>query len=149
MTGFNGTPLGRRKIPPNQATKKNLDKDYADFGGKLTLTNSNLHLILSMWVSVTPLKFFEMLKQRLEQPSVFNPQLVTDFNADPRIAKDITSSGRGTTPQNTMVSQLENMFKRYDLKFEDDYNWGVDDNMSPRPIDLLPVAQAPRSFINP
>ena len=30
MTGFNGTPLGRRKVPPNQATKKNLDKDYAE-----------------------------------------------------------------------------------------------------------------------
>lgn len=48
-----------------------------------------------------------------------------------------------------MVSQLENMFKRYDLKFEDDYNWGVDDNMSPRPIDLLPVAQAAKKFYQP
>ena len=61
-------------------------------------------------------KIFEMLKQRLEQPSVFNPQLVTDFNTDPRIAQDITSTGRGTTPQNTMVSQLENMFKTIRLE---------------------------------
>ena len=149
MTGFNGTPLGRRKIPPNQATKKNLDKDYAEIWWQIDFDKFKSTLdSLDVGECHAP-KIFEMLKQRLEQPSVFNPQLVTDFNTDPRIAKDITSSGRGTTPQNTMVSQLENMFKRYDSKFEDDYNWGVDDNMSPRPIDLLPVAQAAKKFYQP
>ena len=149
MTGFNGTPLGRRKIPPNQATKKNLDKDYAEIWWQIDFDKFKSTLdSLDVGECHAP-KIFEMLKQRLEQPSVFNPQLVTDFNTDPRIAKDITSSGRGTTPQNTMVSQLENMFKRYDLKFEDDYNWGVDDNMSPRRLTSCLSHKPPRSFINP
>ena len=149
MTGFNGTPLGRRKVPPNQATKKNLDKDYAEIWWQIDFDKFKSTLdSLDVGGCHAP-KIFEMLKQRLEQPSVFNPQLVTDFNTDPRIAQDITSTGRGTTPQNTMVSQLENMFKRYDLKFEDDYNRGVDDNMTPRPIDLLPMAQADKKFYQP
>lgn len=149
MTGFNGTPLGRRKIPPTQANKKNLDKDYAEIWWQIDFDKFKSTLdSIDVGECHAP-KIFEMLKQRLELPSVFNPQLVSSFNTDPRIAQDISSTGRGSTPQNTMVSQLENMFKRYDLKFEDDYNWGVDDNMSPRPIDLLPVAQAAKKFFQP
>ena len=73
----------RRKIPPNQATKKNLDKDYAEIWWQIDFDKFKSTLdSLDVGECHAP-KIFEMLKQRLEQPSVFNPQLVTDFQYRP------------------------------------------------------------------
>jgi len=149
MTGFNGNTLGRNQVSPNKATDKNLDKEYAEIWWQIDFDKFKSTLdSLDVGKCHAP-RIFQMLKDRLETPSLTNATLVTSFNTDPRIAQDITSTGRGTTPANTLISPLENIFQRYDLQFDDDYNWGVDDNMSPRPVGLLPIKDAPKKYFQP
>jgi predicted DNA-binding protein (UPF0251 family) len=149
LTGFNGNTLGRKKVPPNKANQKNLDKDYADIWWQIDFNNFKSTLdALDVGECHAP-QIYLMLKSKLEIPSLNNTQLVTSFNTDPRIQQHILNEGRGTNPSDTLISPLENMFEKYELHFDDDYNWGVDDNMNARPIELLSIKNAQKKYFQP
>jgi len=149
LTGFNGKTLGRKKVSPNKANDKNLDKDYAEIWWQIDFNNFKSTLdALDVGECHAP-QIYLMLKNRLEIPSLLNNQLVTSFNTDPRIQQHILNEGRGTNPSNTLISPLENMFEKYELHFDDDYNWGVDDNMNTRPIELLSIKDAQKKYFQP
>jgi ACT domain-containing protein len=149
LTGFNRKTLGRNKVSPNKATEKNLDKEYAEIWWQIDFNNFKSTLdALDVGQCHAPLIYL-MLKTRLETPSLSNPTLVGSFNTDPRIQQDILTQNRGTTPANTLVSPLENLFQKYDLRFDDDYNWGVDDNMGARPVELLSIKSAQTKYFQP
>jgi len=149
LTGFNGNTLGRGQTPPVKADDKNLDKDYSEIWWQIDFDQFKSTLdALDVGECHAP-EIFDMLKGRLESPSLLDPTLVADFNTDPRIKADIIASGRGTTPADTKISVLENIFQKYDLSFDSDFNWGVDDNLSPRPVDLMPASQSAKKFFQP
>ena len=75
------------------------------------------------------------------KPSVKNQNLVSSFQTDPRIKLDLVATGRGTNPADIELSELENLFGRYNLSFDDDYQWGVDDSMGLEPVALMPTSQ--------
>jgi len=149
LTGFNGNTLGRNKVSPNKVSDKNLDKDYAEIWWQIDFNNFKSTLdAIDVGKCHAPLIYL-MLKTKLEIPSLMNSGLVTSFNTDPRIQKHILSEGRGTNPNDTLVSPLENMFQKYDLHFDDDYNWGVDDNMSARPVELISLKESKKKYFQP
>ncbi len=149
LTGFNRKTLGRNKVSPNKVTDKNLDKEYAEIWWQIDFNNFKSTLdALDVGECHAPLIYL-MLKTRMETPSLTNPTLVGSFNTDPRIQQDILAQNRGTTPANTLISPLENLFEKYDLRFDDDYNWGVDDNMGARPVELLSIKSAQTKYFQP
>jgi len=149
LSGFNGKTLGRQKVAPTKANDKNLDKDYAEIWWQIDFNNFKSTLdALDVGECHAP-QIYLMLKSRLEIPSLFNPQLVTSFNTDPRIQQHIVNEGRGTNASDTLISPLENMFEKYELHFDDDFNWGVDDNMNARPIELLNIKDAKKKYFQP
>ena len=149
LSGFNGKTLGRQKVAPTKANDKNLDKDYAEIWWQIDFNNFKSTLdALDVGECHAP-QIYLMIKSRLEIPSILNPQLVTSFNTDPRIQQHIVNEGRGTNASDTLISPLENMFEKYELHFDDDFNWGVDDNMNARPIELLSVKDAQKKYFQP
>ena len=149
LSGFNGNTLGRQKVAPTKANDKNLDKDYAEIWWQIDFNNFKSTLdALDVGECHAP-QIYLMLKSRLEIPSLLNPQLVTSFNTDPRIQQHIVNEGRGTNASDTLISPLENMFEKYELHFDDDFNWGVDDNMNARPIELLSIKDAQKKYFQP
>ena len=149
LSGFNGKTLGRKKVAPTKANQKNLDKDYAEIWWQIDFNNFKSTLdALDVGECHAP-QIYLMLKSRLEIPSLFNPQLVTSFNTDPRIQQHIVNEGRGTNASDTLISPLENMFEKYELHFDDEFKWGVDDNMNARPIELLSIKDAPKKYFQP
>ena len=149
LSGFNGKTLGRQKVAPTKANDKNLDKDYAEIWWQIDFNNFKSTLdALDVGECHAP-QIYLMIKSRLEIPSILNPQLVTSFNTDPRIQQHIVNEGRGTNASDTLISPLENMFEKYELHFDDDFNWGVDDNMNARPIELLSIKDAKKKYFQP
>ena len=125
------------------------NKDYADIWWQIDFNNFKSTLdALDVGECHAPLIYL-MLKSKLEIPSITNSQLVTSFNTDPRIQQHILNEGRGTNPSDTLISPLENMFEKYELHFDDEFNWGVDDNMNARPIELLSIKDAKKKYFQP
>ncbi len=143
MSGFTGKTLGRNKTPPHEVESvqdDQLDKDYADIWWQIDFDNFKSTLDTLQVGECHAPQIFELLRAKLETPSMNNQALVTSFQTDPRINVDLAATGRGTNPADIQISELENLFGRYNLRFDDDYQWGVDDSMGLEPVALVPTS---------
>ncbi len=153
MSGFTGKTLGRNKTAPHEVDSvqdDKLDKDYADIWWQIDFDNFRSTLDTLQVGECHAPQIFELLKEKLETPSVKNQNLVSSFQTDPRIKLDLVATGRGTNPADIELSELENLFGRYNLSFDDDYQWGVDDSMGLEPVALMPTSQMnPKKYFQP
>ena len=136
--------LGGTKTAPHEVDSvqdDKLDKDYADIWWQIDFDNFRSTLDTLQVGECHAPQIFELLKEKLETPSVKNQNLVSSFQTDPRIKLDLVATGRGTNPADIELSELENLFGRYNLSFDDDYQWGVDDSMGLEPVALMPTSQ--------
>jgi hypothetical protein len=153
MSGFTGKTLGRNKTAPHKVDSiqdDSLDKDYADIWWQIDFDNFRSTLDTLQVGECHAPQIFEMLKEKLETPLMSNQALVTSFQTDPRINVDMVATGRGSTPATIQVSALENLFGMYNLQFDNDYQWGVDDSMGLEPIALVPTSKlSPTTYFQP
>ena len=153
MSGFTGKTLGRNKTPPHEVESvkdDKLDKDYADIWWQIDFDNFRSTLDTLQVGECHAPRIFELLKEKLETPSLNNQALVSSFQTDPRINVDLVATGRGSNPASIEVSALENLFGRYNLQFNDDYQWGVDDSMGLEPVALVPTSKiSPSTYFQP
>jgi len=153
MTGFTGKTLGRAKTPPQDAKgvqDDKLDKDYAEIWWQIDFDNFRSTLDTLQVGECHAQQIFDSLKAQFETPSINNPVLVSAFQTDPRIKLDMAATGRGSAPSDIEVSKLESIFERYDLHFDEDYRWGVDDSAGLEPVGLYDIANmGPKKFFQP
>ena len=153
MSGFTGKTLGRNKTAPHEVESTQddkLDKDYADIWWQVDFDNFKSTLDTLQVGECHAERIFNLLKEKLETPSMTNANLVKSFQTDPRINVDLAATGRGTNPNTIEISELENLFGRYQLQFDDDYQWGVDDSMGLEPVELVPTSKlAPNRYFQP
>ena len=153
MSGFTGKTLGRNQVPPHEVESvqdDKLDKDYADIWWQIDFDNFRSTLDTLQIGECHAPRIFALLKEKLETPIMGNQALVTSFQTDPRINVDLVATGRGSNPASIQVSALENLFGRYQLQFNDDYQWGVDDSMGLEPVALVPTSKmSPETYFQP
>ena len=153
MTGFTGKTLGRAQTPPQDAEgvqDDKLDKDYAEIWWQIDFDNFRSTLDTLQVGECHAHQIFELLKKQFETPSISNPTLVKSFQTDPRIKMDMAASGRGTSASGIELTKLESIFERYDLHFDDDYRWGVDDSAGLEPIGQYDVdSMGAKKFFQP
>lgn len=153
MTGFTGKTLGRAKTPPQDAKgtqDDSLDKDYAEIWWQVDFDNFRSTLDTMQVGECHAPRIFALLQQQFETPSIVNANIATSFQTDPRIRLDMASTGRGTNPLTLNLTRLETIFQRYDLQFDDDYRWGVDDSAGLEPVGLYDTASmGAKKFFQP
>lgn len=90
----------------------------------------------------------EMLREQLELPLVENETLAERFLGNEDVLSDAASSGRVDDEGNMLLSPLENLLSRYDIKMNDFANYGVDDNHPPRDINYITKSNLDRVTAN-
>ena len=78
-----------------------------------------------------------MLREQLELPLVANETLAERFLGNDDVLEDAQNNERVDGEGNMLLSPLENLLSRYDVKLNEFINYGVDDNHPSREINYI------------
>ena len=79
----------------------------------------------------------DLLRTQLEMPLVANETLAERFLGNDSVLSDAVNYDRVDADGNMLLSPLENILSRYQIKMHDFINYGVDDNHPYRAIDYI------------
>lgn len=79
----------------------------------------------------------EMLREQLELPLVENETLAERFLGNEKVLDSALDLGRVDDDGNMLVTPLENLVNRYEIKMNEFINYGIDDNHLDRKIDYI------------
>ena len=79
----------------------------------------------------------DMLREQLELPLVENETLAERFMGNADVLSEVVDAGRLDDDGNLLLTPLENILSRYDIKMNDFVNYGVDDNHPSRDITYI------------
>jgi len=80
----------------------------------------------------------DALREQLETPNISDESLALRFLNNDDVRQHSVSNGR---LENQEVSRLEQIMSRYNVRLYSPPNYGVDDNMMPRDIELIPITE--------
>jgi len=79
----------------------------------------------------------EMLREQLELPLVENETLAERFLGNEKVLDSALELGRVDDDGNMLVTPLENLVNRYEIKMNEFINYGIDDNHLDRKINYV------------
>jgi len=79
----------------------------------------------------------EMLREQLELPLVENETLAERFLGNEKVLDSALELGRVDDDGNMLVTPLENLVNRYEIKMNEFINYGIDDNHLDREINYV------------
>ena len=79
----------------------------------------------------------DMLREQLELPLVANETLAERFLGNDDVLADADANERIDEDGNMLLSPLENILSRYDVKLNEFINYGIDDNHPSREINYI------------
>lgn len=82
-------------------------------------------------------KIVEWLRGELQLPLITNDSLVERFISHEGVEEHATSTNRVDDEGNLLVSTLENILSRYNVRLHGVVNYGIDDNHPHRPVEWV------------